>query len=66
MNQKLEKVYKKYCNGDYGFEHPTSKSGRFQLAMIYLTDKVLNNGVEGDKTGSADTQGTSPKIPAMM
>jgi len=35
-------VLKKYCNGDYGFEHPTSKSGKFQIAIIMLIDKVLN------------------------
>jgi hypothetical protein len=30
INQKLLKIYKKYCNGDYGFDHYASKSGKFQ------------------------------------
>jgi hypothetical protein len=29
LNQKLQKILKKYCNGDYGFDHPYSKLGLF-------------------------------------
>lgn len=30
INNKLLKIYKKYCNGDYGFDHYASKTGKFQ------------------------------------
>ena len=46
LAQKCQIVLKKYSNGEYGFEHPTSKSGRFQIAVIKLVDKVLNGHFE--------------------
>jgi hypothetical protein len=29
LNQKITKILKKYCNGEYGFDCPSSKSGKF-------------------------------------
>ena len=36
LNEKLLKVLKKYCNGDYGFDTKCSKLGRFQFSFIKL------------------------------
>jgi hypothetical protein len=38
---KIQLVLKKYCNGNYGFEHPISLNGRFQKAIIFLVVKIL-------------------------
>ena len=43
LNQKFTKILKKYCNGEYGFDCPSSKSGKFQLSLIKLTNSLLQN-----------------------
>ena len=43
VDTKVAKIYKMYCNGDYGFDHYASKSGQFQLALIKLTRNLLRN-----------------------
>lgn len=41
LTTKLQKIFKKYCNGEYGFDHEASKNGTFQLALIQVTRNVL-------------------------
>lgn len=41
LTPKLQKIFKKYCNGEYGFDHEASRNGKFQLALIQVTRNVL-------------------------
>ena len=43
LDNKLTKIYRLYCNGDYGFDHYASKSGKFQLSLVRLTSNLLRN-----------------------
>ena len=51
--EKLQKVFKKYCNGEFLFDHPASKSGRFQASLMSLTSKALLGFEENDQSFSS-------------
>ena len=46
LNQKITKILKKYCNGEYGFDNFTSKTGRFQLSAIKVTRNLLDSDTQ--------------------
>lgn len=46
LNQKVTKILKKYCNGEYGFDNYSSKSGKFQLSAIKVTRNLLDTDTQ--------------------
>jgi hypothetical protein len=45
LQEPLLKILQKYCNGEYGFEHPLQKQGTFQLSLIRVLVRQSNSFV---------------------
>jgi hypothetical protein len=54
LDIKLVKIIQKYCNGDYGFDLNTSKSGLFQLNYLKAISKTFSWEVLIERLANSD------------